>query len=70
MSGDDLPARPTNLGSRGIRSRAWTGIVALVVAVCMFAFLRGTESHRAWRLLLALPLGLAALGLLQARAGT
>jgi uncharacterized membrane protein (UPF0136 family) len=60
----------TNLGSRGRRRRYLLAACGLGVALLAAAALVGVAAPRGARLLLFVPLFVAALGLLQARGGT
>ena len=59
-----------NIGTRGARRRRRGGIVWLIVAAVAFVALVGICAPREARLLLAIPLGLAAIGFLQVRQKT
>ncbi len=65
-----MPGHVENIGERGARRRRRGAIVWLVITVIGFAILLITGAPRWWRLLLAVPIGLAAAGVLQARAKT
>jgi hypothetical protein len=59
-----------NIGPRGAQRRQRGGIVWLIVAAVAFAVLLAIGAPREARLLLAIPVGLAAAGFLQARQRT
>jgi hypothetical protein len=59
-----------NIGPRGERRRQKAGIIALALAIGMAAALLGLGASRTWRLVLFVPLWVAALGFFQARAKT
>ena len=59
-----------NIGPRGQQRRLRLGIVVLVATALLAGVLFGVGAPRAWRLVLFLPLWIAALGIFQARAGT
>jgi hypothetical protein len=59
-----------NIGTRGARRRRCGGVAWLTVAAAIFVALVGIGAPREGRLLLAIPLGLAAFGFLQARQKT
>lgn len=56
-----------NIGTREIAKRRQAGIAALVVAVALAILLIAVDAPSAARWLLVIPVGLAAVGLLQAR---
>jgi hypothetical protein len=60
----------TNLGERGRRRRYLMGAVALLASLALAAALLLLGVGRGARLVLFVPLLIAALGLLQARGGT
>jgi len=59
-----------NIGERGARIRRRTGWVWTAVTVVVVIALVAADASRAARLFVALPVGLAALGFLQAREKT
>jgi uncharacterized membrane protein HdeD (DUF308 family) len=59
-----------NIGERGARHRRRGGWMWAAVAVLVAIVLATTHASRPTRLLLALPVGLAAVGFLQAREKT
>ena len=59
-----------NIGTRGAGRRRRGGIVWLIVAAVASVALVGIGAPREARLLLAIPLGIAAIGFLQARQKT
>lgn len=62
--------RVTNIGSRGARHRARNGWISLVVAGVVIVALVVMHPPRFYRLILGIPIGLAALNLLEAREKT
>jgi len=56
-----------NIGPRQRRRRMLAGVVSFAVAAAIFAALAATGVHRWWRLVLCLPLYVAAAGWFQAR---
>lgn len=62
--------RIENINDRGASLRRRNGILASAIAVLAFGVLLATGAPRWSRLLLALPIGLAAISFLQARART
>jgi hypothetical protein len=65
-----VSGRVENIVDRGARRRRAGGVVWLVVAITAAAVLVWLREPRWWRLTLALPFGLAALGFIQARERT
>jgi hypothetical protein len=65
-----MPDRIANIGPRGARRRRRGGIVWLIVAIVALAVLVVRGAPRDARLVLAIPIGLAATGFLQARQKT
>ncbi|MCK6502157.1 hypothetical protein L6R53_01910 [Myxococcota bacterium] len=59
-----------NIGPREQRKRMTYGVVALAVGVAIGLALWGSGVHRGWRLVLALPFWMGALGVFQAREKT
>lgn len=59
-----------NIGRRHRRGRLAVGILAGVSAALLLAWLVLSDAPRAWRLLVALPAWLAAIGILQHREKT
>jgi hypothetical protein len=59
-----------NIGPRGRRRRLRFGLIAFAASVALGAALLAADVAPRWRLTLALPLFLAALGYFQARAKT
>jgi hypothetical protein len=62
--------RIANIGSRGVRRRRRTGWISLAVAGVIIAALIALDAPRMYRLILGIPIGIAALNLLQAREKT
>lgn len=62
--------RVENITERGIRRRRAFGIVMLVVSLVAAAALVASDAPRWWRLSLAVPFALAAMGFLEAREKT
>jgi len=62
--------RIANIGSRGVRRRRGTGWISLAVAGVVIAALIALDAPRLYRLILGIPIGIAALNLLQAREKT
>ena len=62
--------RVANIGSRGIRRRRRTGWISLAVTGVVIAALVALEPPRIYRLILGIPIGIAALNFLQAREKT
>jgi uncharacterized membrane protein HdeD (DUF308 family) len=62
--------RIANIGSRGVRRRRRTGWISLAVAGVIIAALIALHAPRMYRLILGIPIGIAALNLLQAREKT
>jgi hypothetical protein len=62
--------RIANIGSRGVRRRRRTGWISLAVAGVIIAALIALDAPRLYRLILGIPIGIAALNLLQAREKT
>lgn len=67
---DRVSERVANIGERGARRRRRGAVVWLVITAAAFGFLLTTGAPRWSRLVLALPIGFAAVGFLQARAKT
>lgn len=61
------PAGTANIGPRGRRKRLGAGLVAFGVSLVLGAALIASGAAPRWRLVLALPLVVAALGYFQAR---
>jgi len=61
------PERRANIGPRGRRKRLNAGLVAFAISVALGAALIAGGTAPRWRLVLALPLFVAALGYFQAR---
>jgi hypothetical protein len=59
-----------NIGLRGQQRRLRLGIMALVAAALLAGVLFGLGAPRGWRLVLFLPLWIAALGFFQGRGKT
>ncbi len=59
-----------NITAIGVRRRRMVGVVALVIALALFAVLMVLGAPRSTRLVLVIPLGIAALGFFQAREKT
>lgn len=59
-----------NIGPRGADRRRRNGYVWAGIAAVAIAMLLAGGAPRSWRLLVGIPVGLAALGLLQAREKT
>lgn len=59
-----------NIGPKATRSRRRVGYVGGALAIALLAFLLAIDAPRLWRLALLAPLGMAALGFLQAREKT
>jgi len=62
--------RVTNIGSRGARHRARNGWISVAAAVVVVVALVVTQPPRFYGLILGIPIGLAALNLLEAREKT
>jgi hypothetical protein len=60
----------SNIGDRGARRRRASGVVWLIVAVALVLVLLRIGAPRWARLAIAIPVGLAAIGFLQARERT
>ena len=60
----------SNIGDRGARRRRASGVVWLIVAIALFVVLLLAGAPRWARLAIAIPVGLAAIGFLQARERT
>lgn len=56
-----------NIGPRQRRRRLVVGVVALLAAAALLAWLVLSGASRGWRLLIAIPVWLGALGVLQHR---
>ena len=65
-----VTGRVENIVDRGARRRRAGGVVWLLIAIAGAALLVWLREPRWWRLALALPFGLAALGFIQARERT
>ena len=65
-----MAERIANIGSRGVRRRRRTGWISLAVAGVIIAALIALDAPRLYRLILGIPIGIAALNLLQAREKT
>lgn len=61
---------PTNLVARGVRRRRVMGFVWLVCGVAAAVWLLASHAAREWRVFLAIPFALSAIGFLQARERT
>ena len=62
--------RVANIGVSGATRRRRNGYVWLVAAIVASVALIASNAERSWRVLLVIPFGLAAIGLLQAREKT
>ena len=62
--------RVSNITDLGVRRRRSLGVAGLVLAVGGAVAMLALGAPRPWRLVLAVPFGMAALGLLQARERT
>ncbi|HTI65252.1 MAG TPA: hypothetical protein VL524_17120 [Gemmatimonadaceae bacterium] len=60
----------SNIGDRGARRRRASGVVWLIVAIALFVVLLLAGAPRWARLAVGIPVGLAAIGFLQARERT
>lgn len=67
---EPMKERVANITERGARQRRALGVVFLVIALAAAAAMIAFDVPRAWRLLLAIPFGIAANGFLQAREKT
>ena len=65
-----MPDRIENITTRGARLRRLTGIWWLAIALAAFVTLVVVRAPRSYRVALAIPIGLAAIGFLQAREKT
>jgi hypothetical protein len=63
-------AHVANIGERGARRRRKGGVIWLVIAVVVCATMFAVDAPRIARLALAIPIGLSALGFLQAHEKT
>jgi hypothetical protein len=70
MANREMPDHIANIGLRGAQRRMIGGAVWLVLAVAAFAALLRADAPRLTRLVLAIPLFLAGLGVFQALART